>query len=449
MKVSERSVLDRRSFIKGMLAAGATVTVAACAPVAAPSAPVVPAAPVAPPTVTGPAWIHPKSLVRAAPGYGGAHLTWKPGDAVKWLPPLKYPADAAADTLAKVPKAKLEEIYYKMALSHGWETMFKDVRLSGKWTFGNFHPRVGQEAIPCTLYSMLNSTAPVDYILSTHAGHHDLVGKGGQPNQMSAEILERKTGYIKGYGGSMHLTSAALGILGMNPIVGANPPMTAGAAWACKVMKKGQVAVSHIGDGAQNSRHWFNSVRSAVNYKLPAIFTTQNNFFSAGGVVALLTPSPYLADFAVGLGLPCEVADGNSVAAVWVTGDAAIKRARAGEGPTFLEYITYRWYDHSSFTGAKVGEEGSFGLPYKTDDEQRAWMSRDPIVRMGTFLVERGLFTQAELDGLKAKAKKANDDSLVFAEASPLTRAEDGAKNQWPFQESVPATQFFEHKIIL
>jgi pyruvate dehydrogenase E1 component alpha subunit len=384
--------------------------------------------------------------VRPLPGYGGAHLTWKPGMATNYLPPLEYPADAAADTIAKLPKAKLEEIFYKMTLSHQWETMFKDIRLSGEYTYGNFHPRVGEEAIPCTFYSILNQN---DYIVSTHAGHHDLVGKGGQPNQMSAEILERKTGYCKGYGGSMHLTNAALGILGMNPIVGANPPLAAGAAWACKVKKLGQVVVSHIGDGAQNGRHWFGAVRSSCNYKLPVIFTQQNNFYSSGGNVWLLTPCPYLADYGAGLGLPCSVTDGNSVAAVYVEAKAAIDRARAGDGPSYIEFLTYRWYDHSSFTGAKVGEEGSFGLPYKTDDEQRAWMSRDPIVRFGTFLVKRNLFTQAEIDALKAKAKKACEDSKAFAVASPLTRPEDGAKNQWLFQESVPATQFFEHKVIL
>jgi pyruvate dehydrogenase E1 component alpha subunit len=143
------------------------------------------------------------------------------------------------------------------------------------------------------------------------------------------------------------------------------------------------------------------------------------------------------------------VTDGNSVAAVYVEAKAAIDRARAGDGPSYIEFLTYRWYDHSSFTGAKVGEEGSFGLPYKTDDEQRAWMSRDPIVRFGTFLVKRNLFTQAEIDALKAKAKKACEDSKAFAVASPKTRPEDGAKNQWLFQESVPATQFFEHTVIL
>src|SRR3990170_3473490 len=111
--VTQASLVNRRTFVKGMLAAGATVTVAACAPLAAPSGPA-PAAPVAPPTVTGPSWIHPKSLVRAAPGYGGAHLTWKYGDTVKWLPPEKYQADAAADALAKLPKEKLTDIYSKM-----------------------------------------------------------------------------------------------------------------------------------------------------------------------------------------------------------------------------------------------------------------------------------------------------------------------------------------------
>jgi len=445
LKVSERNVLDRRSFIKGMLAAGATVTVAACAPVATP----VPGAPTAAapvsPTVVGPSWIHPLSLVRSQPGYGGRHLTWKPGMTVEWLPPLKYPADANADAIAKLPKAKLQEIFYKMTLSHQWETMFKDIRLGGEYTYGNFHPAVGEECIPTTFYSLLN---PNDYIVSTHRGHHDLIGKGGTVNNMSAEILERKTGYNKGYGGSMHLCDPTIGILGMNPIVGGNFQMALGAAWSAKVRKTGQVAVSHVGDCGMG-RHMFNSVRYGQNYKLPVIFTIQNNFFGSGQVSPMTCPSPYEADLVAGTGVPCVVADGNSVAAVYGAAIPAIARARAGDGPSFLEFITYRWYDHSSFTGAKVGEEGSFGLPYKTDDEERAWMSRDPNVRYATFLVERGLFTQAEIDAVHAQAKKACDDSKAFAVASPLTRPEDGAKQQWLFQESVPATQFFEHKIIL
>ena len=106
----------------------------------------------------------------------------------------------------------------------------------------------------------------------------------------------------------------------------------------------------------------------------------------------------------MGLGLPAIAVDGNSVADVYYQGKPLVDRARALEGPAHIEVMTWRWYDHSGFAGAKAGVDAAWGLPYRTDDEVRAWLSRDPIVRMGTFLVERGLFTQAELDALKAKA---------------------------------------------
>jgi len=456
LKVAERGVLDRRSFLKGMLAAGATVTVAACAPVT-----------VAPPggaagtpitTVVGPAWIHPKSLVRPAPGYGGAHLTWKIGDTVKWLPPEKYPNNADSDALAKVPKASLLLTYERMYRSRVFETTMKEVSLGG-WpragdqsklksgVYGGGHMRIGQEAEAVAMGTLV--LQPQDYIVATHAGHHNLAGRGADVNKMTAEFFMRKTGYNKGYGGTMHLTAADLNILGMNPIVGADPPIAAGAAWSSKVRKSGQVAVPFYGDGAQNSRYFFNTVRQSANYKLPVVFVVENNFFSAGGHTGMLHPCPYLADYAVGLGLPGVVAEGNSVASVYAQGKELGDRARALEGPGHLEVDTFRWYDHSGFAGAKVGVDGAFGLPYRTDDEVRAWMGRDPIARYSVWLLEKGLATQAELDAIKARVNKAQDDAIDFSLASPLTTPEDGAANVWPFSERVPATQFFEHVVVV
>jgi len=455
LKVSERNVLDRRTFLKGMLAAGATVTVAACAPVTTAPAP---AAPVSAPTVTGPAWIHPKSLVRAQPGYGGANLTWKYGDTVKWLPPQNFPEDAASDALSKVAKADLLLTYRRMNTSRVFETAMKDVNLGGypiggkgekvaAGVYGGGHMRVGQEAEASGMGTLCMK--PGDYATATHAAHHDMAGRGADPKRMTAEFFMRKTGANKGYGGTMHLCFVDLGFLGANPIVGANPPLAAGAAWSCKVRKSGQICVSYIGDGANNSRHWFNIVRSSTNYKLPVVFVTENNFTGMGNPIASLAPSPYLADYAVGLGLPGVVCDGNSVAAVYNEGKPLCDRARALEGPSHLEVLTWRWYDHSGFAGAKVGVDAAWGLPYRTDDEVRAWLSRDPIVRFGEWLTRKGIATQAELDTIKAEVKQAQVDAFDFALASPLTTPEDGCANVWPFTDRVPAMQFFEHTVVL
>ena len=443
MKVSERGVLDRRTFIKAMVAAGATVTVASCAPIAtAPTA----AAPAAPATA-GPAWIHPKSLVRAAPGYGGAHLTWKVGDTLKWLPPEKFPADDAADALAKLPKTKQSDMYAMMSRIRVWFTTWKDISLTKpeptmyRANFG----RCGQEAIPVGVSANLTKT---DYVTTTHAGDQDLLAKGVDLKAFSAENLYRVTGNARGYGGVMHMSDLSNGIVASEGIVGHSGPMAAGAAWAAKVKNVGQVAVAYTGDGAMQSRHLFNTIRSAANYKLPAVFVLENNFFSSGGVAGMLSPSPYMADYTTGLGIPTVVVDGNNVAQVYAAAKDAVDRARGGDGPTFLECLTQRWYDHSGWGGAKAGVDGAFSMPYRTDDELKAWMARDPIVRYGAFLVDRALFTQTELDALKSKSKTDMDDAVAFARSSPEPKPEDGVKNVYPTGVVVPATQFYGHPVI-
>ena len=444
MKVSESNVLDRRTFIKGMLAAGATVTVAACTPVAAPVGPTA-AAPVA---VTGPYWIHPKSLLRAAPGYGGAHLTWKLDDSVKWLPPEKIPADAAADALARLPKAKLEDINYKMVVYRTWINTWRDIVLTKPepTMYRGLFARAGQEAIPAGVSANLTDR---DYIASTHAGDHDLMIKGEVTDLkgFSAGALYRVTGWAKGYGGVMHMSNPSQGVLMSNGIVGTSSPLIGGAAWRAKVEKAGRVAVAYVGDGAVQSRYSYTTIRSAQNYKLPAVFVIENNFSGAGNPPAVLSPSPYLADYFSGMGLPAVVVDGNNVAQVYAAAKEAVDRARAGEGPTVIECLTFRWYDHLGFAGAKASVDGAFGMPYRTDDELKAWMARDPIVRFGAFLVERGLFTQAELDAMKAKAKAAVDDSITFARNSPEPKPEDGLKHVYT-TGVVPATQFFGHPVV-
>jgi len=443
LKVSERGVLDRRSFVKGMLAAGATVTVAACAPIVTTPGP---AAPAGPPTIAGPAWIHPKSLVRAAPGYGGAHLTWKVGDTLKWLPPEKFPADEAADALAKLPKTKLSEMYSKMLRIRFWFTVWKDITLTKPepTMYRGLFGRCGQEAIPVGVSANLTNA---DYVATTHAGDHDLLAKGVDLKAFAAEALYRTTGPAHGYGGVMHMSDLKVGILASEGIVGHSGPMAAGAAWAAKVKGTGQVSVAYTGDGAMQSRHLFNSIRSAANYKLPALFVLEQNFFSSGGVAGMLSPSPYMADYTTGLGIPTVVVDGNNVAQVYAAAKDAVDRARGGDGPTFLECLTQRWYDHSGWSGAKAGTDGAFSMPYRTDEELKTWMSREPILRYGIFLVDRGLSTQSELDALKATAKKEMDDAVDFARSSPEPKAEDGVKKVYP-TGVVPATQFYGHPVV-
>jgi pyruvate dehydrogenase E1 component alpha subunit len=383
--------------------------------------------------------------VRAQAGYGGAHLTWKYGDTVKWLPPEKFPADAAAASFATLPKTKLQTIYYLMVLGSIWENGIKDVQLAGKDTLFGIHHGAGQEADQVGVGQALKGPPNPD-LVACNMRHHALgLAMGQDVNVLSAGIWGKTTGATKGYA-SYRQSDVKNGFYGPLPLIGLGWNVAAGLAWSCKVRKAGQVALGMNGDGGCATRYMFSAVRSSVNYKLPVVWWVANNFQAMALPAGTTYPSPYIADMPAGLGLPCSVVDGNNVAQTYTACKEAADLARSGGGPSVVESLTWRWYDHSGNAGAKIGVDGAFGLPYRTDDEVRAWLSRDPKVRYANWLLEKGLFTQAELDAQKTAAQKAFDDSVAFARAGPLPNGPDGNKGMWP-DYVAPAMQFFEHTV--
>lgn len=440
--LDQETKLDRRTFLKILAASGATATfVAACGPQAVGQA--VPQGAPSPEFVaglTGGKWEKAVALASAGPG---GNLNWQPGDSVKFLPPEKIATGKAADTFAALPKEKLTTIYQRMVTSRKWETAMKDLFVGGKdGLYGAFHVYIGEEAIANGAMAALNEN---DFIASTHRGHGHLIAKGGDINKMSAEIFFKETGYNRAYGGSMHITDMSKSIMGMNGIVGAGPYLASGAAIGSLVRGTKQVSVAFFGDGACNSPYFFSAVRSATNYKLPVIFFIENNFQMIQIPMATVTPTKYVADYVKGLGLPATTIDGNDIAAVYTTTKAAVERARAGEGPSVIEGMTYRWYDHAGFAGAKVGVDAASGLPYRADDEVRQWMTRDPIVRVKAFLLDRKLFTESELAKIETDAQKAVDDSIAFARNSKDPDPATTVKNVYATGE-VARTQFFNRQ---
>jgi len=339
-------------------------------------------------------------------------------------------------------------MYYLMQLGRLWEATTKDIQLGTTDTTFGFHHGSGEEGEYVGLCAALKNPpeTPVDW-LGTNMRHHGAyLAKGASVNAMSATIWGKTTGFTRGYA-SYRCCDYTCGLSGALPLIGLAWQQVVGTAWNSKVRKNGQIAAALTGDSSTQSRYMFPAVRTCANYKLPAIFVISNNFQGIGNPVATVCPSPYLADYAAGLGIPCVVVDGNNIAQVYAACKDAADRARGGEGPTIVESLTWRWYDHSGLAGAKVGVDAAWGLPYRTDDEVKAWLSREPIGRFGAFLVERGLFTQAELDAQKAKAQADTNASIDFARASPLPKPEDGAKGMWPGWVA-SANQFFEHKVI-
>jgi pyruvate dehydrogenase E1 component alpha subunit len=443
--MSEKGVkLDRREFLKVLAAAGASAAfVSTIGPqTAAAQGPVTTQGPVPElvASLTGSAYNRAVTLATAGPGH---NMSWQPGDSLKFLPPVKIDDGKYGDAFAALPKEKLLTMYNRMVTSRKWESVGKDVYLKGADGFlAIFHMYIGEEAVPVGVCGALNDD---DFLTSTHRGHADLIAKGADITKMAAEIFGRQTGYNKGYGGSMHIVDMSKGIMGANGIVGGGWLLGAGAALRAKIDGTKQVAVSIAGDGAANSRYFFNSIRNAVTYNLPFIAFVRNNFQNVSTPIARISATKYQAELAKGLGIPCVTVDGMDVAAVYSVTKEAVDRARNNGGPTVIEAMTYRYMDHANFAGAKVGNDAAFGLPYRTDDEVRQWMTRDPIVRFENFLTERNIATADELTKIKNDVQAAVVAAWDAGMNGAAVQPQAGLENTWA-NAKVEATQFFDRK---
>jgi len=430
----EKRTIDRRSLLKLLGSAGATATVVSACGTSLENS-------VSAEGLSGGKFDKTVNLATAGPG---GNKAWKPGDSLNFLPPQDMPTrGASSDALGALPKEKLLHMYGLMNASRKWETTMKDLFLSGKdGLYGQFHTYVGEEAIAVGVMSVLNDD---DYIASTHRGHGHLIAKGGDLNKMTAEIFFKETGYNKGYGGSMHITDMSKGILGMNGIVGASYYMAAGAALRAVARGTKQVSVAFFGDGASASPYYFSAIRSCANTKAPVIFVNENNLQYMGVPMAFTVPTKYVSEYTKGLDIPHFVVDGNDVGAVHAAMKEATDWARAGKGPSMIEGITFRWYDHSGFAGGKVGQDGALGLPYRTDDEVKQWISRDPIQRYKKWLIAKNVATDADLTKIEQDTQAAVDASVEFARKSALPDPEAGVLNTYA-KGAAEATQFFNRR---
>ena len=345
----------------------------------------------------------------------------------------------ARDMLKAESPEMLQTMYERMVAARQWEDTLKDLFVGGQDDlYGAFHLYIGEEAVAVGACAALRED---DYIASTHRGHGHLIAKGGNLDEMSAEIYFRETGSNKGFGGSMHITDVSLGIMGTNGILSPQCYLIAGAAYSIKVRGTDQVAVAFIGEGGTNSMYWWSGLRNAVNHELPAVFVVENNLYHISTPSVTTIPGGHPSQLIQGLPISSVIVDGNDVAEVYAATKEAVDKARGGGGPSVIECLTYRWYDHYGFAGAKVGEDGAWGLPYRPDSELQAWIDRDPIPRFRTFLMEEEFFTEADLDTMDAEVQAAVDASIEFARNSPPCNPEDGVLYVYS-EGRVPATQF-------
>jgi acetoin:2,6-dichlorophenolindophenol oxidoreductase subunit alpha len=267
---------------------------------------------------------------------------------------------------------------------------------------GGIHPYIGEEAIAAGVCAALR---PDDLITSTHRGHGHVLAKGADPVRMLAELAGRETGLNGGRGGSMHAADVRAGIYGANAIVGASAAIAAGAAWSHRRAGHDRVAVTFFGDGAVNQGVFLEALNLASLRRLPVLFVCENNGYSTSMRVQDTTAGS-ITGRAEAFGIPAETVDGMDAEIVLAAATRAVARARAGDGPTFLECLTYRFDAHHTW-------EYSVRPRYRTDEEVAAARARDPVEIQAARVPEA---VRAQIDG---EIEKLLDEARRFAEASP------------------------------
>jgi pyruvate dehydrogenase E1 component alpha subunit len=276
---------------------------------------------------------------------------------------------------------------------------------------GASHLYVGQEAVAVGAVAAIRGD---DYITSTHRGHGHCIAKGGDPKLMLAELCGKVTGYCKGKGGSMHIADVNAGNLGATGIVGSNIPVATGAGLSIRLRKTDQVVLCFFGDGATNTSAFHESVNLAAIWNLPVVYVCENNLYGMSVAVSRAFPFTDLAERAKGYNIPGVIADGMDVLDVKRKVQEAVQRARKGEGPTFVECKTYRFYGHSK------GDPRA----YRTREEEQSWKSRDPIMNFEKKLVEQGILTQKQVEALEETITNEVNDAEQFALSSPYPPVE-------------------------
>jgi TPP-dependent pyruvate/acetoin dehydrogenase alpha subunit len=296
------------------------------------------------------------------------------------------------------------QMYSKMFLIRIFEERVVEL-IKGQLLWGTAHAYIGQEAVAVGVCSALRRD---DYITSTHRGHGHCIAKGADLGRMMAELMGKATGYCKGKGGSMHICDVEGGNLGANGIVGGGIPIATGAALGAKMQGSDRVAVAFFGDGAINLGIFHESLNMGAAWKLPVVYICENNLYSISVLIREVIAIADITERARAYGMPGYSVDGNDVLAVYEAAREAVRRARAGSGPTFIECKTYRLKAHSA------------GVPWEPhpEGEIREWTGRDPLRVFRTRLVE-GTELGPTLDELEKEARLALERACEFAQESP------------------------------
>ncbi len=306
----------------------------------------------------------------------------------------------------KLSDEKMLQMYKQMCDVRNFDNKVNQMVRQGKVP-GMTHFSVGEEAANVGAIATLSEG---DLITSNHRGHGQTIAMGINLNEMMAEIMGKATGTCKGKGGSMHIADMSKGNLGANGIVGGGMGMAIGAALTQKMKNTGKIVVCFFGDGAVNEGTFHETVNMASIWDLPIIFCSINNEYAISTPIKSVINIDYNYKRAAAYGIPgFLVKDGNSVLDVYNQFEETVKYVREGNGPAFIEILTYRWYGHSTSDPGK----------YRTKDEVNEWKKKCPIDAFKKHIVKSKVATEEELDSLNQKSKDEVLEAVKFAENSP------------------------------
>jgi 2-oxoisovalerate dehydrogenase E1 component len=345
--------------------------------------------------------------------------------------------------LPALPHDRLIGLFRQMWLIRRWEERLIALAQEGE-SFGHYHVYVGQETIGAPVIAALERE---DLVFTTHRNHGHLLARGADPGRLLAEVLGRATGLCEGKGGTLHACAPELGVPHTSAIVGGTVPIAAGAALAQRQRASGQVTLSFFGDGAMEEGAVFEALNLAALWALPVVFLCENNTTealgaAAGGYPASVTAAADLGEIARSVGVPAVAVDGTDAGAVFAAARDAIARARAGEGPTFVDAIVARWPGSNPLWPTLPAGETELRFAWEPEaapvELARWYREQDGVMRYVRELIAAGVLEREGLEPIDAEVRAAVGASVRFALASPLP--EPAAAYTGVFAPPPPAT---------
>ena len=310
-----------------------------------------------------------------------------------------------------IDKRTLLWMYETMVTIRRFEEQCKREADAGK--LSGMHSSMGQEAVPTGICAHLHTG---DYVLGNHRSHHHCIAKGVDLNEMMAELLGKATGTNRGKGGTMHIADIGKGMLGANGVVGSNIPVTTGTALSAKMKGEDTVAVVFFGDGASGQGALHESMNLAGIWKLGVIFVCENNRYAESTPFEYAVAGGSFAKRADGYGFPGVRVDGQDVLEMYEVAGEAVRRARAGQGPTLIEAQTYRYLGH-------FGADNP--LLYRSEEEEAQYRAKDCIAAFTAHILERGAASESELAAIDEGALAAVAAASRFADESAFPEPEE------------------------